>query len=202
MDMDQRPGLRLVGAGEHVGPPPPARSELTRGALFAVAALQILLGTAQILGIPAVDLVNGGHVGNESAAWNIALGAAFLGVARAGHGHAGVLIMLAAFIGTLTVLTISDLFSGRVGFARLGTHALLILGFCLVLHLTHRKRAVTRANPDGPGTPHRWVTTNATNTPCRNGHHAKHPDPQLPAAYRRRSGAGRRLDHARPSRLQ
>jgi hypothetical protein len=110
--------------------------------------------------------------------------------------------MLAAFIGTLTVLTISDLLSGRVGFARLGTHALLILGFGLVLHLTRRKRAVTPANPEGPGTPHRWVATNAANAPFKNGHHAKDPDPQLPAAYRRRSGAGRRIDHARPRRLR
>ncbi|AGZ41093.1 hypothetical protein [Actinoplanes friuliensis] len=200
MDMDHRPGLRLVGADERMAVPR-ARRDPARWALAAVAVLQILLGTVQILGLHAVDLVNGGHVGNESAAWNIALGAAFLGVARAGTGHAGVLIMLAAFIGVLTVLTVSDLLSGRVGSARLGTHALLVLGFCLVLRLTRRPRPAPQS-ADRPGTRHRWVTTNAANTPWRNGHHAKHPEPRLPAAYPRRSGTGRRTDHARSRRLR
>ena len=83
-----------------------------------------------------VDVVNGGHVGNESAAWNIALGTAFLGVARAGRCHAAVLAMLTAFVATLTLLTLTDLFSSRIGLDCVGTHALLIGGFALVVGLT------------------------------------------------------------------
>lgn len=202
MDMDQRPFLRLVGAGEQTIAAAPAWRDPARWTLVGVGVLQTVLGTAQILGIHAVDLVNGGHVGNESAAWNIALGAAFLGVARAGKGHAGVLIILGVFIGMLTVLTVSDLLSGRVGLARLGTHALLVLGFLLVLHLTRRTRPAAPQSPDLYGTPRRWIATNAANTPLRNGHHASNPDPRLPAAYPRRSGAGRRTDHTRARRLR
>jgi len=194
VDMDQRPPLRLAGSGGTVGP------GALRWVLFLVAVLQILLGAAQIIGIRAVDLVNGGHVGNESAAWNIALGAAFLGVARAGRCPSGVLVMIAAFIGVLTVLTVSDLLSGRVGVARIGTHALLITGFVPVLRLS--RRAGPPATPDRAGTSAKWITTNAGQTPSTIGHHANSPDPRLPAAYPRGRRAGRRPDHTGPRRLR
>jgi predicted anti-sigma-YlaC factor YlaD len=96
-----------------------------------VGVLQVLLGLAQ---------VGGGHVGNESAAWNIALGAAFVSVARAGRCPAGLPAMLAAFGGMLLLLSVSDLVSGRVDPDRLATHLLLITGFLLVLQLSRRRR--------------------------------------------------------------
>lgn len=202
MRMDRQPGLRLVGAGERVGTAVRRRPDLARWALVAVAVLQTALGLAQIAGIHAVDLVNGGHVGNESAAWNISWGAAFLGVARAGRCQAAVLAMLTAFLAMLTLLTVSDLLGGRVGLGRLGTHALLVLGFVLVLHLTRRPGLLSRTGADRPGTSGALTTTKKASTPPRNGHHATHPLPRFPTAYPRRDGAGRRPEHAGPRRLR
>ncbi|MGX6604553.1 hypothetical protein ACWKSP_20835 [Micromonosporaceae bacterium Da 78-11] len=136
MDTDQRPALRLVGPDERAPTPVRFQSGLLRLLLATAGALQVLLGVAQVVGVHVVDVVNGGHVSNKSAAWNIAFGTAFLGVARAGRCNAAVLAMLTAFVATLTLLTVTDLLSGRVGPGRLGTHALLIGGFALVIGLS------------------------------------------------------------------
>ena len=151
MDTDQRPALRLVRPDERAPTPGGLRPGPLRALLATAGGLQILLGVAQILGVHVVDMVNGGHVSNESAAWNIALGTAFLGVARAGRCNAAVLAMLTAFIATLTLLTVTDLLSGRVGPGRLGTHTLLIGGFALVIGLTR--------NPHPENPPHRELST-------------------------------------------
>ncbi|WP_433796444.1 hypothetical protein [Actinoplanes sp. CA-252034] len=129
MSTMQRPVLRLVGPDERA-PRPRPRGDPVRWALAVVATLQILLGLGQ---------AGGGHVSNESMAWNIALGAAFLSVARAGRCPPGLLAVLGAFVATLLLLSVGDLFSGRVDAGRLATHALLITGSGLVLALTRRR---------------------------------------------------------------
>ncbi|MGX6607741.1 hypothetical protein ACWKSP_37285 [Micromonosporaceae bacterium Da 78-11] len=202
MHVNQRPALRLVGVDERLEAPAAERIDVARWALVAVAVLQIGLGVAQIAGIHAVDLVNGGHVGNESAAWNIAWGAAFLGVARAGRCHTGVLTMLSAFLAVLSLLTVSDLLGGRVGLGRLGTHAVLVTGFLLVLHLTRRTGQATPISAERLGTFPVRATTTSMSTPPRNGHHANHPHARFPSAYSRRDGAGRRPEHAGSRRLR
>jgi predicted anti-sigma-YlaC factor YlaD len=128
MSIAQRPTLRLVRPDERA---PRPRVDVVRWALAFVATLQVLLGLAQ---------AGGGHVSNESMAWNIALGAAFLSIARAGRCSPGLLAVLGAFVATLLLLSVSDLLSGRVGADRLTTHALLVTGLALVLTLARRRR--------------------------------------------------------------
>lgn len=127
----RRPALRLVGPDERADRPRRSRFDHARWALMVAGVLQLLLGLGQ---------VGGGHVGNESAAWNIALGAAFVSVARAGRCPPGLLAMLAVFGGMLLLLSVSDLLSGRVEPDRLATHLLLITGFVLVLRISRRRR--------------------------------------------------------------
>jgi predicted anti-sigma-YlaC factor YlaD len=140
MDSDARPWLRLVTADD---PPAPATAAAQRGlraAIATVGAGQVLLGLAQIAGVSLVDLVDGGHLGNESAAWNVAVGAALLGVARAGHCSSAVFIMLTAFVGVLSVVTFSDALNARVGPARIATHSLVVAGYLMVIWLRRKSR--------------------------------------------------------------
>jgi hypothetical protein len=80
----------------------------------------MLLGLAQVAGFSLVDLVDGGHIGNESAAWNIAVGTGLLGVAKARRCPPAVFLVLSAFVATLTLLTLTDAVNG-VGWARPGS---------------------------------------------------------------------------------
>jgi predicted anti-sigma-YlaC factor YlaD len=141
MRSEARPPLRLVSPDELPDAPvarPPSAHPLLRAAIALVGFGQISLGIAQIAGFSMVDMVDGGHIGNESAAWNIAIGTALLGVARAGKCPAGVLIMLVTFVGVLSLVTVSDALDGRVGVARLGTHVVALTGCALVVFLRRR----------------------------------------------------------------
>jgi len=86
------------------------------------------------------------HMNHESAAWNLALGAAFLiGAVRSRHLR-GLLPVLGSFIAVLAVLSALDLAAGRVEPDRVATHVVLIVGFALSL-------MVARARPAGGGGP-------------------------------------------------
>ena len=144
-----RTHLRLVSPDETAQPPRPRRYPL-RAAIAAVGLAQTVLGVAQLAGLSFVDVINGGHLGEESAAWNVALGAAFLGVARARRCSAAVLTMLSAFVAMLTVLTVGDLVDGHVGPARLATHGVLVVGYLLVLRLARRAPTLDGAAARAP----------------------------------------------------
>ncbi|MFG1608073.1 hypothetical protein [Actinoplanes sp. NPDC049265] len=189
MSTDQRPRLRLVRDDERA----PRRRDLVRRALAAVAVSQLALGVAQIAGVHLLDAVSGEHVRNESAAWNVALGLALLGVARAGRCSPAVLAVLTAFVAMLTVLTVTDLLAGQVGLARLSTHTSLLVGFFLVVRLTRRSTPVEEMSP-GRGTPPDRAATNESQTSQRNGLHAhKQAGDDRP---------DRHVRHPRPDRLR
>lgn len=146
---------------------------------MAAGVLQILLGAAQILGVRLADVINGGHVSHESAAWNIALGAAFLSVARIERCPPALLIILTAFVAVLTLLTITDVLAGRVGAARIGTHSIMVAGYALTLRL---RRA------SGPGSDESPPPMTTAPAPVRHGHHVA----GMPVAVRgNRAGPGR-----------
>jgi predicted anti-sigma-YlaC factor YlaD len=95
------------------------------------------------------------HFSHESAAWNLALGVAFVWVAlQRSRPATGLVPTIAAFVGVLTALSVPDLLAGRVEAGRLAGHALVVLG--LILLMTHR--ILTRGGGDAPaepGYPHR-----------------------------------------------
>jgi predicted anti-sigma-YlaC factor YlaD len=119
----------------------------TRAALAAVGVVQILLGAAALVGLvghgdssPMLGGADMAHMGHETAAWNLALGAAFLAGARWTRHLAGLLPVLGVFIIVLAVLSGLDLAAGRVEPDRVVGHAVLLVGFALAV-------AVARGNP-------------------------------------------------------
>ncbi|GIE92287.1 zf-HC2 domain-containing protein [Actinoplanes regularis] len=110
-------------------------------ALALVGAVQIILGLAQIGGASGAGHVHlggsvAGHVWNESAAWNVAVGAGYLFIALRRTRPVGLVPMLTAFVGMLLLLSVNDLTGGRVDVARLVGHGFVIAGYLLVVALS------------------------------------------------------------------
>ena len=82
------------------------------------------------------------HAAHENAAWNVALGAAFLATAMRPQRAAGLLPGLAVFVGVLAALSIRDVASGAVAVGRLATHLGIVAGLALVYALARAERAL------------------------------------------------------------
>ena len=146
---------------------PPARSRRTLVttarlyvALAAVGAVQLISGLAQVGGAASGAHVHvglaatPGHLWHESAAWNVAVGAAYLFIALRRTRPSGLVPLLTAFVGMLVLLSVNDLSAGRVDATRLVSHGFVIAGYLLVVTLTRRTPAP--AAPPGtrlPGDP-------------------------------------------------
>jgi len=116
------------------------RGTAARAGLAAVGLAQAAVGLVGLLGAlshahpvdPMVVLGAGmAHTTHESAAWNIALGVAFLAGALWSRHLAGLLPALGAFIAVLAVVSGVDLVAGRVDPGRVASHLLLVVGFAL-----------------------------------------------------------------------
>lgn len=141
--------------------PGPGRALLAqalRGLLAGLGAIQLGLGLVQISGFGQNTLLHDGHatpvtatdhLWHESAAWNIAIGAAFLWTALRRNRPTGVLPILTAFVATLTLLSASDLAAGRVETGRLVSHALILSGYAVIIALTRPTLDFTEP-PTGP----------------------------------------------------
>ncbi|GIF09535.1 zf-HC2 domain-containing protein [Actinoplanes siamensis] len=110
--------------------------------LALVGAVQIILGLAQIGGASGAGHVHlglsaaPGHLWNESAAWNVAVGAGYLFIALRRTRPVGLVPMLSAFVGMLLLLSVNDLTGGRVDVTRLVGHGFVIAGYLLVVALS------------------------------------------------------------------
>jgi predicted anti-sigma-YlaC factor YlaD len=89
----------------------------------------------------------GAHQAHESAAWNVAVGAALLAVALRPARASGTVPILLAFVAVLSVLSVPDLMAGAVTGARLGSHAGVVLGLVLVAVLARAERVPTPGRP-------------------------------------------------------
>lgn len=106
-----------------------------------------LLGVGQfLLGITQVSLAgsahghSGGlspdHLWHESAAWNIAIGAGFAWIALRRTPPSALLPLLTAFVVMLGLLSANDVWVGTVDGARLVSHALVAIGYVVVVALS------------------------------------------------------------------
>ncbi|MEO3779489.1 zf-HC2 domain-containing protein [Micromonospora sp. B11E3] len=121
-----------------------------RALLGLIGALQLVLGLAQVGRGPAgghdhLGTFTSGHLWHESAAWNVAVGTGFLFVAARRTPPTGLVPMLSAFVGTLVLLSVNDLLTGRVDTSRLVSHGFLLAGYAIVVALTR-----PRLRPDDP----------------------------------------------------
>lgn len=145
---DQRPDLAdlitdQLAAQQLRGRQRLARQRLSRVLLAIVGVLQLALSIAQLLGAATMTHPMAGageHLSNESAAWNLALGAGFVVAAGLPRLARGLLPTLAAFLAVLTVVSAVDLWQGNASAGRVTSHVLVLLGALLLLwvHLEHR----------------------------------------------------------------
>jgi predicted anti-sigma-YlaC factor YlaD len=147
------PGPDLVAAVLAAAPRRPARSRVgaLRVALGAVGLGQFALAVSGVVaagssGHDAAELsgATAAHLVNEASAWNLALAVGFLWVATGTSRATGLVPVIGAFVGVLTVLSGVDAVAGRVDVERLATHGLVVLGLVLLL-------ALRRATRDGGG---------------------------------------------------
>lgn len=115
---------------------------LLRLVLAAVGLAQFLLGFAQISSLattadhvhdPTIGAASSGHLWHESAAWNVAIGAALAWLAWRRTRPAGLLPVMTAFVAVLTLLTVNDAITDRVEFSRILSHGFVVAGYVLLL---------------------------------------------------------------------
>lgn len=110
------------------------RQEVWRVLLGLVGLAQLALGFTQLMGVGHGAHGEGaGHLFNESAAWNIALGIGFAVAAAVPRLAGGLLPTLGVFFLVLTGVSVVDIFNGNVEAARLGSHVLVAVGLGLLL---------------------------------------------------------------------
>jgi predicted anti-sigma-YlaC factor YlaD len=132
--------------------------------LGALGFVQWALAMPELFG-DSVGMSMSMHGSHETAAWNLALGAAFLAVAVRPIRAVGALPILATFVAALGVLSIGDIAAGTVPAARLASHAGIVLGTILIALMARSERLLPRgglhwampvsnADPaqEGPGT--------------------------------------------------
>lgn len=142
--------------------------------LGVLGAAQVSLGVLQAVAAAVADTgdhptVGGatiGHLWHESAAWNVAVGAAFLWMAGRRSRPAGMIPILTAFVLGLALLSAGDLAADRVGAPRLASHGLVVAGYVVVLMLSRPSLAVGRP-PGGRVTGGADGTAEADTAPAR-----------------------------------
>ncbi|MCX2954506.1 zf-HC2 domain-containing protein [Lentzea sp. NEAU-D7] len=131
----------ILDAAPPITPPAP-RGWLPRMLLGGVAVAQLTLGLAQVLGAssPHGGHAGGGHLFNESTAWNLAIGLGLLWTALRPVATAGMLPVTAAFVAVLIPYSASDLINGTATAGRVLSHSLLVAGLALLALVHFRDR--------------------------------------------------------------
>jgi predicted anti-sigma-YlaC factor YlaD len=137
----QAPGKPAVGTGTR----DLRVAAMLRALLLAVGLGQFMLGVAQISSLAGaltehahtstVGSVSSGHLWHESAAWNVAIGAALAWLAWRKTRPAALLPVMTAFVGVLALLTVNDALAGRVDTGRILSHGLVLAGYALLILL-------------------------------------------------------------------
>ncbi|QXQ13151.1 zf-HC2 domain-containing protein [Skermania piniformis] len=144
-----RPRLRLRGHG-------------ARWVLAGIGCVQSVLGAAQMLGVQLGSSMPGaghhmtdgtgadmaGHLFNESAAWNFALGLALLWAALRPRAIAGLLPTVAVFVAGLAVFVVTDLAKGAVTPERALSHLVVVAALGALLWV---RRESSRNDAPTPG---------------------------------------------------
>ncbi|WP_254896930.1 zf-HC2 domain-containing protein [Amycolatopsis sp. Hca4] len=126
-----------------------------RVALALVALVQSGLGLAELLGADVGHVGHAGHggfaaavhLGNESAAWNVAVGIGLLWAALRPATAAGLLPALGGFVVVLGITSGVDLTTGEVAPDRVASHALVVAGLALLFAVRrqHKRRPAPRS---------------------------------------------------------
>lgn len=172
--------------------PSPQRWGL-RIALALVALVQSGLGFAELLGADVGHAEHDGmmamaaHLGNESGAWNLAVGFGLLWAALRPATASGLLPALAGFVAVLGLMSGLDLADGQVTVSRVLSHGLLVAGVGLLYGVRRQHR---RTSTPGPSTrvaapDHDEVTLGWEPRAAKGGRGPRRRFPHLPASRRR-----------------
>jgi predicted anti-sigma-YlaC factor YlaD len=121
------------------------RQRWLRAALALVGTAQLAVAAPALFG-DSMGMAMAMHSAHESAAWNAALGLAFLATAIRPRRAAGLLPMLVSLVAILAVLGGRDLAAGAVGLGRLATHLGCAAGLVVVAALA-RQRPLSGPSP-------------------------------------------------------
>jgi len=145
----------ILDAAPPITPPAPRRS-LPRILLGCVAIAQLLLGMGQVVGSWTAAMhvghamgVGGGHLFNESTAWNLAVGLGLLWTALRPAATAGMLPVVGAFLAVLVPYSASDLLSGTATASRVLSHLILVIGLGLLVLVHFGNRGPSGRAPLG-----------------------------------------------------
>jgi predicted anti-sigma-YlaC factor YlaD len=109
--------------------------------LLAVGLVQLGIAVLALSG-DSIGMAMSQHAAHEAAAWNFAIGAAFLAAAQAPRRASGLVPLLATFIVVLAALSAHDLAAGTVSGTRILTHVAAVAGLGLLLLLDRAERAL------------------------------------------------------------
>jgi predicted anti-sigma-YlaC factor YlaD len=117
------------------------RRFLLRLALVVVGAVQLGIAVPALTG-DSLGMAMSTHAAHEGAAWNLAIGVAFLAAALAPRRASGLIPLLGTFIVVLTALSVRDVAAGAVSLGRVATHLAAVAGLLLLLAVDRAERAL------------------------------------------------------------
>jgi predicted anti-sigma-YlaC factor YlaD len=147
---------------------------LLRYALLAIGLAQFFLGITQISSLAAttaahthndetIGTVTSSHLWHESAAWNVAIGAALAWLAWRRARPTGLLPVMTAFVAVLALLTANDALIGRVNSTRILSHTFVLAGYLILLIMNQPKLRAPQP-PNQHKHPNLWPSTTDNRT--------------------------------------
>jgi predicted anti-sigma-YlaC factor YlaD len=112
-----------------------------RVVLGVVAAVQLAIAVPALAGF-GLGMAMSEHIAHESAAWDVAVGVAFLAAALVPGRAAGLVPLLFTFVVVLAVLSVHDILGGEVTAVRELTHVATVVGLVLLVVLDRAERAL------------------------------------------------------------
>ncbi|WP_245589463.1 hypothetical protein [Amycolatopsis balhimycina] len=128
------------------------------------------------------------HLGNESAAWNLAVGFGLLWAALRPATASGLLPALAGFVTVLGLMSGIDLSDGQVTVSRVLSHGLLVAGVGLLYGVRRQHRRTSTPSPSTRAEPtaHDEVALGWEPPAAKgDGRRPRRRFPHLPASRRR-----------------
>lgn len=117
------------------------RRNLLRIGLLAAGLVQLVIGLPALVG-DSIGMAMSMHGAHEMAAWNLAVGAAFVAAAWLPRRAAGLVPLLGTFLVILGALSIRDVATHAVTLDRLSTHVAALIGLVLLVFLDRTERAI------------------------------------------------------------
>jgi predicted anti-sigma-YlaC factor YlaD len=151
--------MAAIAAEPRGARPVTARSEddapvVIRITVALVAFAQVLIAAPALVGN---DLGATVHIAHEQGAWGLALAAAFGLAAWRPARASAVLPLLSVFVAAMSVLTLSDVLSGRVAPSAELPHLMAAVGLMLLWLETHPPAGLTLASRPAPAPPRQRI---------------------------------------------